>query len=322
MARRALAIAALAIAILAAYLVPTVIPQPYVLNVLIVVITYAIPAVGLNLMMGYTGLISIGHMAFAGIGGYLAAIAMVDLGLSFWLSLGMGTLAAAAVGAAVGATCLHLRNHYFIIVTLATGMILFSVFNNWDAVTHGAEGFPGVPRPAGFTLFGIQLDFRRLPSFYYLVVTLLLVVLAVQAIIVRSDFGRILKAIDQDEVLAAFRGVDVARYKIAIFTIGSGIAGFGGVIKVSFFRVASPLTFEMQESVNLAMIVIAGGAGYQIGPLLGALVFSGIPEYLRVAREYRLVIFGALLVLMTLFMPQGIAGLGHRCWIALRRRWR
>lgn len=305
----ALRVALVAIAIFAAYAVPSWISQPYLLHVAVIAITYAVPAVGLNLMMGYTGLISIGHMAFAGVGGYLAAVLMVDHGVNFWWCVPLATLASAALGGAIGATCLHLRSHYFIIVTLATGMILFAVFNNWDAVTRGAEGFPGIPRPPPMDLFGARIDFRRLPNFYALSVTALLLVLAAQALIVKSDFGRTLAAIRQDETLARFRGVDTTLYKVAIFAIGSGIAGFGGVLKVSFLRVAAPLSFEMAESVNLALIVIAGGAGYQAGPLLGAALFIAVPEYLRVAREWRLVIFGGALVLMTLLMPRGIAGL-------------
>jgi branched-chain amino acid transport system permease protein len=315
-ARLALVLIAVAVAVS----LPFWITQPYLLHVAVVAITYAVPAVGLNLMMGYTGLISIGHMAFAGVGGYLAAVLMVDHGVGFWWCLPLATLAAAALGAAIGATCLHLRSHYFIIVTLATGMILFAVFNNWDAVTRGAEGFPGIPRPPPLEMFGTRVDFRRLPNFYLFALAALLLVLAVQATIVRSDFGRTLAAIRQDETLARFRGVDTTLYKVVIFAIGSGIAGFGGVLKVSFLRVAAPLSFEMAESVNLALIVIAGGAGYQLGPVLGAGLFIAVPEYLRLARQWRLVIFGAALVLMTLLMPRGIAGMIDALVTRLARR--
>jgi branched-chain amino acid transport system permease protein len=301
---------ALALAmIVAGFAAPALLNQPYALNILIVAITYAIPAVGLNIVLGYAGLISLGHMAFAGVGGYCAAALMVDFHMGFWPALLAGTALAGVLGVVIGATCLHLRGHFFIIVTLAAGMILFTVFNNWDSVTRGAEGFPGIPRPGPLNLFGVMIDFRRLEGFYYLSFALLVVVMAINAMIVRSDFGRTLNAIRQDEPLAIARGVNIAAYKIAAFGIGSAMAGLGGVLKVSFLRVAAPLSFDLNESVNLALIVISGGAGYQLGPMLGSLLFIGIPEYLRVARAYRLVIFGAILVLMTLFLPRGLAGL-------------
>ncbi len=301
--------AALLVLVVAAFALPHYVTQPYILQVLILAITYAIPAVGLNLMLGYAGLLSIGHMSIAGIGGYCAAVLMVQAGIGFWWALLAGTLLAGFAGMLIGLTCLHLRSHYFIIVTLATSVVLFTVFNNWDAVTGGAEGLPGIPRPAPIDLPGLTLQFRTLQGFYGLAMAALVFIMLLQAITVRSDFGRTLRAIGQDEALSAARGVNVTAYKVAVFALGSAIAGFGGVLRVVFLRVAVPNTFDIQESINLSLIVIAGGAGFQSGPILGSLLFIGVPEYLRVARAYRLVLFGALLVLMTLFLPAGIAGL-------------
>ncbi len=316
---RAIAIVAL---IASALALPKLLAQPYLLQVVILAVTYAIPAVGLNLMMGYTGLLSIGHMSIAGIGGYCAAVLMVDLGLGFWPALVAGTVLAGFAGLLIGAVCLHLRSHFFIIVTLATSMVLYTIFNNWDSVTRGAEGFPGIPRPAPINLFGATFEFRTLQGFYALSIAALVVIYAAQAAIVHSDFGRTLRAIRQDEALSAARGVNVTAYKIAVFVIGSAIAGFGGVLKVTFLRVASPLTFDVQESINLSLIVIAGGAGFQSGPLLGSILFIALPEYLRVARAYRLVLFGAILVLMTLILPDGVAGLVQSLARRLSRRGR
>lgn len=309
--------AALAVVLIA---IPTVLPdQPYLLHILTLCAVYAIPAVGLNLMLGYTGLVSLGHMAFAGIGGYTAAVLMVDAGLSFWLALPAATIAAAIAGGLIGVLCLRLRSHYFIIVTLAFGLILFSIMNNWDSVTRGAEGFPGIPRPAPIALGGIELEFGTLPGFYRLVMVFAVLVFAFQALVVHSDFGRTLDAIRQDERLAAFRGVDTMLHKIAVFAIGSAIAGMGGVFKVSFLRVAAPLSFELQESINVVLIVIVGGAGFLSGPALGALLFVGLPEYLRVAQQLRLVLFGIVLLLITLFAPNGLAGLAARVLRVLRK---
>ena len=306
---------ALALLLAALFLFPFIAEkQPYLLHVLILCCLYAIPAVGLNLMLGYTGLVSLGHMAFAGVGAYPAAVLMVDARLGFWLALLAGVLAAGAAGAAIGAICLRFRTHFFMIVTLAFGLMLYSVMNNWDEVTRGAAGFPGIPRPAplgGFT-------FGPLPNFYYLALAAAATAFAVQWLVVRSEFGRVLVALRQDERLAQAKGVNAMLYKTAIFALGSAIAGLGGVLHVSFLRVAAPATFSLAESINAVLIVIVGGAGSLAGPALGALVFVGLPEYLRVAAEWRLVVFGILLVLIMLFAPRGLAGLAAHAWARVR----
>lgn len=284
--------------------------HPYVLHVLILCCLYAIPAVGLNLMLGYTGLVSLGHMAFAGVGAYTAAVLMVDAGASFWLALPLGVLAAAAAGAAIGAVCLRFRTHFFMIVTLAFGLMLYSVMNNWDEVTRGAAGFPGVPRPAPLGTW----SFGPLQNFYYLAFGGALLAFAIQWLVVRSAFGRVLVALRQDERLARAKGVNAMMHKTAVFALGSALAGLGGVLHVSFLRVAAPASFTLAESINAVLIVIIGGAGSLAGPALGALVFVGLPEYLRVAAEWRMVIFGVLLVLITLFVPEGLSGLLARPW--------
>lgn len=282
--------------------------EPYVLHVLVLCFVYAVPAVGLNLMLGYTGLVSLGHMAFAGIGAYAAAVLMVDAKIGFWSALALSTLASGAAGAAIGLVCLRFRSHFFMIVTLAFGLVLHSVMNNWDDVTRGAAGFGGIPRPAPIELAGERFSFGPLANFYYLALTAAVLVFALQRLVVRSDIGRILAAIRQDEPLARARGVNALAYKTAVFSLGSAIAGFGGVLQVSFLRVAAPASFNLAESINSVLIVIVGGAGSLAGPALGALLFVALPEYLRVASEWRLVIFGVMLVAITLFAPRGLAG--------------
>lgn len=302
--------AALALLVAALYAVPAA-ASPYLLHVLVLSCLYAIPAVGLNLMLGYTGLVSLGHIAFAGIGAYTAAWLMVDAKLGYWSALAIAVAAAALAGAAIGAVCLRFRSHFFMIVTLAFGLMLYSVMNNWDDVTRGAQGFPGIPRAPGFT---------TLESFYRLALTGALLAFAVQWRVVRSKLGRILAAIRQDERLAQAKGVNAALYKTAVFALGSAIAGFGGVLFVSFLRVAAPASFTLAESINAVLIVVVGGAGSLAGPALGALLFVALPEYLRVAAEWRLVVFGVLLVLIMLFAPRGIAGLLEAGWRRLARR--
>jgi branched-chain amino acid transport system permease protein len=292
------------------YLLPVIVPgELYALHILTLALCYAVPAIGLNLLFGYTGLVSLGHMGFAGVGAYTAALLMKHGIAGFVPSLAAAALTAGAVGLLVGLPCLRLRSHFFIVVTLAVGVILYTLFNNLDWLTGGAEGLPGIPRPQSLDLGLMVVDFRRPQGFYWLALTIFAAIFLVQHLIVRSDFGRSLAAIRQDETVAAARGVDVFAHKLAIFTVSAAIAGIGGALKVTFLRAAAPLSFELMESINLVMIVILGGAGYMLGPLVGAVLFIALPEALRIANELRLVVFGAILILLALYAPRGVCGL-------------
>lgn len=294
--------------------------QPYVLHMLVLMCVSAIPAVGLNLMLGYGGLVSLGHMGFAGLGAYTAAALMVDARWNFWAAMGAGTLAAGVAGIVIGLICFRFRGHFFMIVTLAFGLLLHAVMNNWDAVTRGAAGFPGIPRPKPIAWGDDLITFGQLPNFYYLALALTALVFLLQYLVVRSDLGRILSALRQDERLARSRGVNVLLYKTVVFSLGTALAGLGGVLQVSFLRVAAPASFTMLESINTVLIVIIGGAGSLLGPALGAALYVALPEWLRLVNEWRLVIFGAVLVLITLFAPAGLAGLLSRLWPARESR--
>lgn len=294
--------------------------QPYILYVLTLSLCYAIPAIGINLLYGYTGLISLGHMGFAGIGAYTTALLMKNFGLPFVPALLAGAVSAGLAGLFVGIPCLRLRSHFFIVVTLAVGMILYTLFNNLDGLTGGAEGLPGIPRPGSLTIGSWVIEFRSLSGFYLLTFAVTVAVFALQYLLVRSDFGRSLSAVRQDEALAAARGVDVFAHKLFAFVLSAAIAGMGGAMKVLFLRAAAPLSFDLQESINLQMMVILGGAGYLVGPIIGAIVFVALPEFLRVASEMRLIFFGCVLLLLARFAPRGICGLAEAGWHRLSSR--
>lgn len=292
------------------YLVPILFAgSPYLLFALTLTLCYAIPAIGLNLLLGYTGLVSLGHMGFAGVGAYVTALLMKNGLASFAPAIVAGTLAAGLAGALVGAPCLRLRSHFFIIVTLAVGLMLYLTFNNLDWLTGGAAGLPGVPRPGPIDLGFAVIDPRRPGGFYVLAATCFLIVFFTQYALVYSDFGRSLAAIRQDETLAASRGVDVFAHKLAIFSLSAAIAGLGGGLQVEFLRAAAPQSFGFLEDVNLVLTVIVGGAGSLFGPALGALLFIALPETLRIADQFRMVLFGAALLALALFAPRGLWGL-------------
>ncbi len=292
------------------YLLPLVLAgSPYVLFALTLTLCYAIPAMALNLLLGYTGLVSLGHMGFAGIGAYVTAVLMKDGIVPFAPAIAAGTIAAGIAGAMVGVPCLRLRSHFFIIVTLAVGLMLYLLFNNLDWLTGGAAGLPGVPRPGPINLGFAIVDPRRPVGFYFLAVTIFLLVFVIQYALVYSDFGRSLAAIRQDETLAASRGVDVFAHKLTVFALSAAIAGLGGGLQVEFLRAAAPQSYGFLENVNLVLIVIVGGAGSLFGPTLGALSFIALPEVLRVADTFRMILFGAALLALALFAPRGLWGL-------------
>lgn len=301
------------------YLLPLLLAgSPYMLFALTLTLCYAIPAMALNLLLGYTGLVSLGHMGFAGVGAYVTALLMKNGVAPFAPAIVIGTIAAGLVGALVGVPCLRLRSHFFIIVTLAVGLILYLLFNNLDWLTGGAAGLPGVPRPGPINLGFAIVDPRRPVGFYFLAATIFLLVFIVQYALVYSDFGRSLAAIRQDETLAASRGVDVFGHKLTIFAISAAIAGLGGGLQVEFLRAAAPQSYGFLENVNLVLIVIVGGAGSLFGPTLGALLFIALPEVLRVADTFRMILFGAALLALALFAPRGLWGLAVSAFRKLR----
>ncbi|MEO3997897.1 branched-chain amino acid ABC transporter permease [Mesorhizobium sp. CAU 1732] len=294
--------------------------QPYVLYVLTLALCYAIPAIGMNLLYGYTGLVSLGHMGFAGVGAYTTAVLMKDYGVPFVPSLLAGAVAAGGIGLLVGIPCLRLRSHFFIVVTLAVGMILYTLFNNLDGLTGGAEGLPGIPRPQNIEIGSLVIEFRSLGGFYMLTFVITALIFGLQYLLVRSDFGRSLSSVRQDEALAAARGVDVFAHKLFAFVLSAAIAGVGGAMKVLFLRAAAPLSFELQESINLMMMLILGGAGFLVGPIIGAITFVALPEFLRVANQLRLIFFGFVLLALARFAPRGICGLVEAAYRKLSNR--
>lgn len=311
---------ALVAAIVVAALIPVLLPdQPYVVNTLTLTLCAVIPAIGLNLLFGQAGLLSLGHMAFTGIGGYTAALLLKNAGWALPEAMLAAAIVAGFAGLLVGIPCLRLRSHFFVIVTLGVGMIVYTFFNNLDTITGGAQGLPGIPRPRPFTVGGVTFEFRTPRGFYWLALLTMLGTLAVQWLIVRSPFGFSLAAIRQDETMAASRGVDVFAHKLAAFVISAAIAGVGGALSVVFLRVAAPTMFDLHASMNVVAIVLVGGPGYLAGPILGAFIFIALPEFLRVAAEFRLIVFGIVLVFIALFANRGLIGLGETLFARMRR---
>jgi len=282
----------------------------YLLHILILISIYAILSVSLNLIAGYTGLLSISHAAFYGVGAYVAALMALSLHSPFLVNLICAIILSALFGALVGIPSLRIRDDYFLIATFAFQVITFSILNNWVTFTGGPMGLPGIPQP---TLFGFEIssNFR----FLLLVGVFFAVVLLVTRRIVQSPFGRVLKAIREDEVFTETAGKNIAAYKVLVFVIGAGMAAAAGVLYAYYISFIDPTSFTVMESIFIISIVIIGGAGSLWGPVAGAVVLVLLPEILRflglpasVAANIRQILYGGMLVAFTMWRPRGFLG--------------
>ncbi|HUK56081.1 MAG TPA: branched-chain amino acid ABC transporter permease [Nitrospiria bacterium] len=275
----------------------------YFIDVLTSAGIYVVLALGLNIVVGMAGLLDLGYIAFYAIGAYSYALLSTRLGISFWFALPLGGLASAVFGVVLGVVTLRLRGDYLAIVTLGFVQIVHLVLNNWDRVTNGPNGILNVGRPAlGWFVFS------RPVHFYYLILAIVLLTIAAVDRLNRSRIGRAWIAIREDEVAAQAMGVDTTRLKILAFALGAAWAGVAGVFFAAKFAFVSPESFTFFESVIVLSMVVLGGMGSVPGVILGALIVVILPEVLREFASYRMLIFGAGLVLMMVFRPQGLIG--------------
>lgn len=282
----------------------------YLLHLLILINIYAILALSLNLLVGYTGLITLAHAAFYGIGAYVAALSMIHLGLSFLPSLFLAVGVTGLLSFAVGAVFCRYRGESFVLTTLAFQVITYSILHNWVSVTRGPLGISGIPNPS---LFGMEIDSTF--KFFLFSIAVSLVVFAILYQLMHSPFGRTLKAIRDDELAALALGKNVFLFRIKSFVIGSSIAAVAGALYATYLTYIDPTCFNLDEAILLLSMVIVGGTGNVLGPLIGAVVLVLLPEALRflaipstAAPNARLMIYGLLVILLMRFRRRGIAG--------------
>jgi branched-chain amino acid transport system permease protein len=275
---------------------------------------YVIAAIGLNLMLGYAGQVSLAQGAFVGIGAYSSAILTTHgwpLGLVVIVALAL----CFAVGWVLGYPALRVRHHYLAFVTLAFSTLAFLVFRNEEWLTGGIYGISGVPRP---NLFGLDLS-RPIP-FYEFCLAVLAIVTAAMAWLIRSPCGRAFTALRENPVRALSLGIDTRLYTLMAFAIGSALAGLAGVVYAPLVQFVDPPAFALQLSLSLLLMVIVGGQGYFFGPFLGAAVAVLLPEWLRFADNYYLVIYALVVMVLMALCPQGLIGLGERIFERLTVR--
>jgi branched-chain amino acid transport system permease protein len=265
---------------------------------------YCLMTIGLSLLMGYAGQISIGHAAFYGIGAYTSAILTARYGFNPWPCMLAGTIVTAIVALLVGAPSLKLRGHYLAMATLAFGIIVYIIFNEEAAWTGGPDGMTGIP---GLSLFGFEFD--SIVKYYYLVWTFVIAVFIFTANLIQSGVGRALRAIHASESAASAMGVDISRFKILVFIYSAVLASLAGSLYAHYLNFINPSTFDLFFSIKLLIMIALGGMYNIWGAIIGAVFITFLNyEWLHYFEEFEVIIYGAILLLVTIFLPKGLVG--------------
>ena len=283
---------------------PMMISVKYFLHLSILALIWVIIAQGQNLIQGYTGYVSITQAGFMGIGAYCSSLLSLNYGISVWLTIVVTPLFAALFAVIVGFPSLRVKGHYFAIMTLAYNMVIFIVLVNWSHLTNGEAGLSGIPQPSVGA--GGFFDFNNRVVYYYLVLAATVLVICLVALIVHSRVGKILIAIRQNEDLVGASGITAWKYKLFAFVMSAAFAGFAGALYAHYQRFINPEIFGVAQSLDAILAVIIGGSGTILGPIIGAFTVVFMPEYLRFADSLRLIVYGFILVVVTIFMPKGI----------------
>ena len=290
----------LALGLAALAIIPLVLNK-YYLDVVITAGIYIVLALGLNIIVGLAGLLVLGYIAFYAVGAYAYAIMGIQYHLSFFLALPVAALLALLFGFVLGLPTLRLRGDYLAIVTLGFGEITRIVLNNWDGLTGGPNGIMGIPKPA---LFGMGLG--KPVHLYFIVLAMIALVSFLIGRLNDSRLGRALVAMREDETAARACGIDTTKLKMLAFALSAAVAGMMGVVFAAKMNFVSPESFTFWESIMILCMVVLGGMASIPGVILGALALVVIPEWLRPVQNYRMMIFGASMVAMMIFRPQGL----------------
>jgi len=282
--------------------------NPYHLHTLIMAGIFAVLALSLNLLLGYTGQLSLGHAAFFGIGAYATGLLTVKLEWSPWLGLLAAATLPAATGWIIGRLALKLRGAYFVLLTISFVGVVSLVSVNWMDLTNGPLGLPGVP-PVEIGLPGLHvLSLRAKGAYYYLVLAAVLGCYLVCLALIRSRIGRALIALRENEALAESVGIDSTHYLVLAAVISAAMAGLAGGLYAHYTRFVSPEVFLFSYTVTMVIMVVAGGKGTLAGPIVGAVIFTALPEVLRALTswQWQMLLYGILLIAILFFMPRGI----------------
>ncbi len=288
-------------------LLPVFVQSNYWIFMFTMVGIYMILVSSLDLIYGQTGLVSLAHAAFFGIGAYSSAILQVKLGFPIIPALICGTVITACIAAAIGWPMLRIRGPYFVLGTLAIGIAISIIIHNWDGLTGGVS-LSGIPMFPVIELFGYSVDLASKRFFFYLILAVLILTNFLIRRIVNSRTGRIFASIRENADLAEALGINVSRYKLISFVTASTIAAFVGGIYANYMGAIEPEIAGSHMSFNLLVMIVVGGTRTITGVIIGPLLLWFVPEFLEAAQTYRPLFFGLILIVVIIFMPTGIAG--------------
>lgn len=295
--------------ILIALLLAVVVAFPYFsssyqTNVMTTALMYVVLGLGLNIVVGMAGLLDLGYVAFYAVGAYSYALLNYHFHLGFWAVLPIGGGLAALFGILLGFPVLRLRGDYLAIVTLGFGEIIRLILENWGEFSKGPSGISNISRPG---LFGMELSLdSAIIYLYYLMIVFMLVTIFIVNRLQDSRLGRAWIALREDEIACQAMGIDKRKTKLVAFSLGAFWAGIIGVVFAAKTTFINPASFTFLESAIILSIVVLGGMGSIVGVIIGAFILILLPEYLRALSEYRMLAFGAILVAMMVFRPQGL----------------
>ncbi len=280
---------------------PLIVSNPYNLGLSNLIAIHVLVVLGLNLFIGYTGQISLGHAAFFALGAYGSALGSTTFGLPAWPVMILTALAVALIALTVGLPALKLSGHYLAMATLGFNIVVYTIVIQWDTVTGGPSGFAGIPY---LSIGGLVFDNEV--KFHYLVWIFAMLCLLLSLNLVRSGVGRGLAALAEDETAAAALGVDTRTAKVKVFVLSAVFASLAGSLFAHCYTFVSPDSFSIFVSIDLVIMVVVGGMGSIWGTLFGCALITLLPEWIEALENYKDIVHGLILVLILLFMPRGL----------------
>jgi len=297
-------------------LIPVLNVSAYYLHLISISLIWVILTEGLNIIQGLTGYVSIAQASFFGIGAYASVFLTMRGGVSFWLALPLAMVISGIAGLLVGYPSLRTHGHYFSIITLAFCTVIWLLMITLNNVTGGEAGISKIPPPD--SIFGI--DFSIKTNFYYLILFFAALSIVFVYRLKSSRIGRAFVTIRENEQLAQAIGISLVRYKTMAFIISATLGGLAGCLYAHFSKYINPVPFSGEYSMNAILAVIMGGSGTIAGPVIGSFLLNFLPEYLRIAESFRVIIYGLMLILITIFMPKGIIYAVQVLFIKLQAR--
>lgn len=294
------------ISFLVALAYPILIKDPYYMHMAIIIGIYILLAISLNLLLGYTGQLSLGHAAFFGVGAYISSLLYLNLKIEMWFGLISALIGSGILGYIVAKIAFKLRGAYFVIMTIGIAEVLKLIGLNWVDLTKGPMGLTDIGSPKISLGFLGSIDFGQKIPYYYLVFILVTLCFFLQYRLVNSSFGRAFISIRENEDLAESVGINCYKYLVIVVVISASIAGVAGSLYAHYVSFIDPGVFSFFISVNIVMMVIGGGQGTLTGPIIGAILFSLIPEWLRFFGDARMAIYAVIVIFIVIFMPRGI----------------